>query len=41
MWLEQLPGGMTAIDLVPNTVDALAGGACFNDARVEVALVGG
>jgi anaerobic selenocysteine-containing dehydrogenase len=37
MWLDQLPGGLTANALVPNTVDPLAGGACFNDARVEVA----
>jgi anaerobic selenocysteine-containing dehydrogenase len=39
MWLDQLPGGLTANALVPNTLDPLAGGACFNDARVEVAPV--
>jgi anaerobic selenocysteine-containing dehydrogenase len=38
MWLDQLPGGLTVNALVPNTTDALAGGACFNDTRVELAL---
>ena len=41
MWLEQLPGGLTANALVPNSIDPLAGGACFNDARVEVAPLAG
>ena len=33
----QPAGGLTANALVPATISDLAGGACFNDARVEVA----
>lgn len=37
VWLGALAGGRTANALVPDTVSDLAGGACFNDARVAVA----
>jgi anaerobic selenocysteine-containing dehydrogenase len=37
LWLTALPGGLTANSLAPATISDLAGGACFNDARVEVA----
>jgi anaerobic selenocysteine-containing dehydrogenase len=37
LWLSALPGGLTANSLAPATISDLAGGACFNDARVEVA----
>ena len=39
LWRRHVPGGLTANALVPDTVNDLAGGACFNDARVEVAAV--
>jgi anaerobic selenocysteine-containing dehydrogenase len=38
LWLTALPGGLTANSLAPATMSDLAGGACFNDARVDVAL---
>ena len=38
LWRRHVAGGLTANALVPDTIDDLAGGACFNDARVEVAL---
>ena len=31
--------GYTATALAPDTLTDIGGGACFNDARVEVALV--
>ena len=34
-----MPGGLTANAFVPDTLSDLAGGACFNDARVDVAAV--
>ena len=37
LWCRALPGGMTANALVPDTLSDLAGGATFNDARVEIA----
>jgi anaerobic selenocysteine-containing dehydrogenase len=37
LWLSALPGGLTANSLAPATISDLAGGACFNDARVDVA----
>jgi anaerobic selenocysteine-containing dehydrogenase len=37
VWLRAVKGGRTANTLVPATISDLAGGACFNDARVEVA----
>ena len=39
LWRRDMPGGLTANALVPDTLNDLAGGACFNDARVEIALV--
>ena len=39
LWRRHVAGGLTANALVPDTVNDLAGGACFNDARVEVAPV--
>jgi anaerobic selenocysteine-containing dehydrogenase len=37
LWCRSLPGGLTANALVPDTLSDLAGGATFNDARVEIA----
>ena len=37
LWCRALPGGMTANALVPDTLSDLAGGATFNDTRVEIA----
>ncbi len=39
LWRRDMPGGLTANALVPDTLNDLAGGACFNDARVEIALI--
>jgi anaerobic selenocysteine-containing dehydrogenase len=39
LWRRHVSGGLTANALVPDTVNDLAGGACFNDARVEVEAV--
>ena len=39
LWCRSLPGGMTANALVPDTLSDLAGGATFNDARVEIRAV--
>jgi anaerobic selenocysteine-containing dehydrogenase len=36
LWRRALPGGLTANAFSPDTLSDLAGGACFNDARVEV-----
>jgi hypothetical protein len=36
MWLRGALAGGTVNSLVPATLSDLAGGACFNDARVEV-----
>ncbi|MFN0088988.1 MAG: molybdopterin-dependent oxidoreductase [Acidimicrobiales bacterium] len=36
LWCEQLPGGLTANAFAPDALCAPAGGATFNDARVEV-----
>jgi anaerobic selenocysteine-containing dehydrogenase len=40
LWCRALPGGRTANTLTPDTLSDLAGGATFNDARVEIAPVG-
>jgi anaerobic selenocysteine-containing dehydrogenase len=37
LWCRDVAGGLTANALVPDTLSDLAGGACFNDTRVEVA----
>jgi len=39
LWSHNTLNGATANALVPDTLSDLAGGACFNDARVEVAKV--
>ena len=36
LWCNALPGGLTANVLAPDTLSDLAGGATFNDARVEI-----
>jgi anaerobic selenocysteine-containing dehydrogenase len=40
LWARSTLNGSTATALVPDTVEALSGGACFNDARVQVELLG-
>jgi anaerobic selenocysteine-containing dehydrogenase len=37
LWRRSTRNGFTATALVPDTLSDLGGGACFNDARVEVA----
>jgi anaerobic selenocysteine-containing dehydrogenase len=39
LWCRALPGGLTPNALAPDTLSDLAGGATFNDARVEIAPV--
>jgi anaerobic selenocysteine-containing dehydrogenase len=36
LWRRHVAGGLTANALVPDDVEGTIGGACFNDARVEV-----
>jgi len=40
LWRKSTYNGSTATALVPDSLTDVAGGACFNDARVEVALLG-
>ncbi len=40
LWRKATRNGSTATALVPDTLTDLGGGACFNDARVQVALLG-
>jgi anaerobic selenocysteine-containing dehydrogenase len=40
LWRKSTFNGSTANALAPDTLTDLGGGACFNDARVEVALLG-
>ncbi len=40
LWRKHTLNGQTATALVPDTLTDLGGGACFNDARVQVALLG-
>ncbi len=40
LWSHQTESGTTANALAPDTLTDLAGGACFNDARVEVERLG-
>jgi anaerobic selenocysteine-containing dehydrogenase len=40
LWRRSTYNGSTANALVPDTLTDLGAGACFNDARVEVALLG-
>jgi hypothetical protein len=37
LWRRHLRGGLTSNALIPRVVNDLAGGACFNDAQVDVA----
>jgi anaerobic selenocysteine-containing dehydrogenase len=39
IWNRHTRNGRTGTALVPDTVSAISGGACFNDARVEVSAV--
>lgn len=40
LWGKSTFNGSTANALVPDTLSDIGGGACFNDARVQVELVG-
>ncbi len=40
VWRRNTYNGSTATALVPDSLTDLGGGACFNDARVQVALLG-
>ena len=40
LWARSTFNGATANALVPDTLTDIAGGACFNDARVQVELFG-
>ena len=40
LWRKSTYNGATGTALVPDSLTDLGGGACFNDARVEVALLG-
>jgi anaerobic selenocysteine-containing dehydrogenase len=37
LWRRSTRNGFTATSLAPDTLADLGGGACFNDARVQVA----
>jgi anaerobic selenocysteine-containing dehydrogenase len=41
LWRQNTRNGFTGVALVPDTTTDFAGGACFNDARVEVERVAG
>ena len=40
VWRKNTYNGSTSNALVPDSLTDLGGGACFNDARVQVALLG-
>ena len=40
LWSRHTDNGATANALCPDTLTDLGGGACFNDARVEVERIG-
>jgi anaerobic selenocysteine-containing dehydrogenase len=40
LWRRSMRNGATATALAPDTLTDLGGGACFNDARVQVASLG-
>ena len=40
LWRKSTYNGFTSNALVPDTLTDLGGGACFNDARVQVASLG-
>jgi anaerobic selenocysteine-containing dehydrogenase len=39
LWTKSTLNGSTGTALVPDTIEELSGGACFNDARVQVELL--
>ena len=39
LWMRNTWNQQTANALAPDTLTDIAGGACFNDARVDVALL--
>jgi anaerobic selenocysteine-containing dehydrogenase len=39
LWSRSTLNGETATALVPDALERLSGGACFNDARVQVELL--
>jgi anaerobic selenocysteine-containing dehydrogenase len=39
LWLRHTANALTSNTLVPDTLTDLGGGACFNDARVQVAVI--
>jgi anaerobic selenocysteine-containing dehydrogenase len=39
LWARSTMNGSTSNALVPDTLTDLAGGACFNDARVQIELL--
>jgi hypothetical protein len=39
LWCRHTVNGLTANALAPDTLSDLGGGACFNDARVQVERV--
>jgi anaerobic selenocysteine-containing dehydrogenase len=41
LWRKHTANGCTGTTLVPDTLTDVAGGACFNDARVQVGKTGG
>jgi anaerobic selenocysteine-containing dehydrogenase len=41
LWRKHTTNGYTGTSLVPDTLTDLGGGACFNDARVQVERIGG
>jgi hypothetical protein len=40
LWARSTFNGATTNALVPDTLTTIGGGACFNDARVQVELLG-
>ena len=40
LWARSTFNGSTSTALVPDSLTDIAGGACFNDARVQVELLG-
>ncbi|HVJ27712.1 MAG TPA: molybdopterin dinucleotide binding domain-containing protein, partial [Vicinamibacterales bacterium] len=40
LWRKSTYNGLTSNALVPDTLTDLGGGACFNDARVQVTSLG-
>jgi hypothetical protein len=40
LWARSTFNGATSNALVPDTLTDIAGGACFNDARVQIEILG-